>query len=93
MDLKQERGPSVHAAANLKGHDSTVSDNAVETSWSGFAFNGVQSVFTAYFVTYLVEFGYELGAAGFLFSIVVAVAVPCRVLWAGSAVSTSSPVS
>jgi len=33
------------------------------TSWSGFAFNGVQSVFTAYFVTYLVAFGYELGAA------------------------------
>ena len=81
MDLKQERGPSVHAAANLKGHDSTVSDNAVETSWSGFAFNGVQSVFTAYFVTYLVALGYELAAAGFLFSVVVAVAVPCRVLW------------
>ena len=31
------------------------------TSWSGFPFNGVQSVFTAYFVTYLVAFGYELG--------------------------------
>src|SRR5436190_10075247 len=46
-----------------------------------FAFNGVQSVFTAYFVTYLVALGYELAAAGFLFSLVVAVAVPCRVLW------------
>ena len=46
-----------------------------------FAFNGVQSVFTAYFVTYLVALGYELAAAGFLFSVVVAVAVPCRVLW------------
>ena len=46
-----------------------------------FAFNGVQSVFTAYFVTYLVALGYELSAAGFLFSVVVAVAVPCRVLW------------
>jgi MFS family permease len=46
-----------------------------------FAFNGVQSVFTAYFVTYLVALGYELAAAGFLFSIVVAVAVPCRILW------------
>jgi MFS family permease len=45
------------------------------------AFNGVQSVFTAYFVTYLVALGYELAAAGFLFSLVVAVAVPCRVLW------------
>ena len=46
-----------------------------------FAFNGVQSVFTAYFVTYLVALGYELAAAGVLFSVVVAVAVPCRVLW------------
>src|ERR1700720_2527358 len=42
---------------------------------------GVQSVFTAYFVTYLVALGYELAAAGFLFSLVVAVAVPCRILW------------
>ena len=46
-----------------------------------FAFNGIQSVFTAYFVTYLVALGYELAAAGSLFSIVVALAVPCRVLW------------
>jgi len=46
-----------------------------------FAFNGIQSVFTAYFVTYLVALGYELHAAGLLFSVVVAVAVPCRVLW------------
>jgi len=60
---------------------------------SSVALNGVQSVFTTYFVTYLVALGYELGAAGFLFSVVVAVAVPCRVLWAGSAVSTSGPVS
>jgi MFS family permease len=46
-----------------------------------FAFNGVQSVFTAYFVTYLVALGYELAAAGLVFSVVVAIAVPCRVLW------------
>jgi len=46
-----------------------------------FAFNGIQSVFTAYFVTYMAALGYELAAAGFLFSVVVAVAVPCRVLW------------
>jgi MFS family permease len=50
-------------------------------SFACFAFNGVQSVFTAYFVTYLVALGHELAAAGFLFSVVVAVAVPCRVLW------------
>src|SRR6202047_11054 len=50
-------------------------------SFACFAFNGAQSVFTAYFVTYLVALDYELAAAGFLFSFVVAVAVPCRVLW------------
>ena len=50
-------------------------------SFACFAFNGVQSVFTAYFVTYLVSLGYELAAAGFVFSLVVAVAVPCRIMW------------
>jgi hypothetical protein len=50
-------------------------------SFACFAFNGVQSVFTTYFVTYLAALGYELAAAGFLFSVVVAVAVPCRILW------------
>ena len=50
-------------------------------SFACFAFNGIQSVFTAYFVTYLVALGYELAAAGLLFAIVVALAMPCRVLW------------
>lgn len=50
-------------------------------SFACFAFNGIQSVFLAYFVTYLAALGYELAAAGFLFSLVVAVAVPCRILW------------
>ena len=50
-------------------------------SFACFAFNGVQSVFTAYFVSYLAALGYELAAAGFLFSVVLAVAVPCRILW------------
>jgi MFS family permease len=50
-------------------------------SFACFAFNGVQSVFIAYFVTYLVALGFDLAAAGFLFSLIIAVAVPCRVLW------------
>src|SRR5262249_40500660 len=50
-------------------------------SFACFAFNGIQSVFTAYCVTYFVALGYELAAAGVLFSVVVGVAVPCRVLW------------
>jgi len=52
-----------------------------DLSFACFAFNGIQSVFTAYFVTYLVALGQELTAAGMLFSLVIAVAVPCRILW------------
>jgi MFS family permease len=46
-----------------------------------FAFNGLQTVFTSYFVTYLVALGYGLAAAGFVFSMAMVVAVPCRILW------------
>jgi MFS family permease len=46
-----------------------------------FAFNGLQTVFTSYFVTYLVALGYGLASAGLLFSIVMVIAVPCRILW------------
>ena len=46
-----------------------------------FAFNGLQAVFTAYFVTYLTALGYDLVAAGALFSAVIAIAIPCRILW------------
>jgi MFS family permease len=62
-------------ASVLKAHDLRA------LSFACFAFNGVQSVFLAYFVTYLAALGYELAAAGFLFSFIVAVAVPCRILW------------
>ncbi len=50
-------------------------------SFACFAFNGLQSVFIAYFVTYLVALGYDLVAAGSLFSAVIAIAIPCRILW------------
>jgi hypothetical protein len=50
-------------------------------SFACFAFNGLQSVFIAYFVTYLVALGYNLVAAGALFSAVIAIAIPCRILW------------
>jgi MFS family permease len=46
-----------------------------------FAFNGLQTVFTSYFVTFLVTLGYSLAAAGLVFSIAMVVAVPGRVLW------------
>lgn len=51
-------------------------------SYACFAFNGLQAVFTAYMVTYLTALGYDLVAAGALFSTVIAVAIPCRILWA-----------
>jgi MFS family permease len=46
-----------------------------------FAFNGLQTAFTAYFVIYLTVLGYELAAAGFVFSMAVLVAIPCRIFW------------
>ena len=51
-------------------------------SFACFAFNGMQAVFVAYFVTYMTAQGYSLVAAGSLYSTVIAVALPCRILWA-----------
>jgi MFS family permease len=45
------------------------------------AFNGLQTVFIAYFVTYLTTLGYGLAAAGFVFSAATLVAVPGRIFW------------
>ena len=46
-----------------------------------FAFNGIQVVFTSYFVTYLTGIGYTLVEAGSLFSAVIAIAIPGRIVW------------
>ena len=51
-------------------------------SFACFAFNGTQAVFVAYFVTYMTAQGYSLVAAGSLYSTVIAVALPGRILWA-----------
>src|SRR6185436_9532932 len=50
-------------------------------SYACFAFNGVQTVVTTYFVVYLVSLGYTLAAAGVVFSVATAVAMPGRILW------------
>ncbi len=50
-------------------------------SFACLAFNGVQATVTAYFVVYLTTIGYTPVAAGFVFSIAVAVAVPGRIVW------------
>jgi MFS family permease len=57
-------------------------------SFACFAFNGLQTVFTAYFVIYLTGMGYSLALAGLVFSVAMVVAVPGRILWGwlGSAV-------
>jgi len=60
-------------------------------SFACFAFNGLQAVFIAYFVTYLTALGYDLVAAGALFSTVIGIAIPCRILWGWSAASMSHP--
>lgn len=50
-------------------------------SFTSFAFNAAQTIFTVYFVVYLTTLGYTLVAAGFVFSIAVAIAVPGRIVW------------
>ena len=50
-------------------------------SYACLAFNGMQATITAYFVVYLTTIGYTPVAAGFLFSVAVAVAVPGRIVW------------
>ncbi len=50
-------------------------------SFACLAFNGLQATVTAYFVVYLTTIGYTPVAAGFVFSVAVAVAVPGRIVW------------
>jgi len=50
-------------------------------SYACLAFNGLQATVTAYFVVYLTTIGYTPVAAGFVFSVAVAVAVPGRIVW------------
>ena len=50
-------------------------------SFACLAFNGLQTVVTAYFVVYLTTIGYTPVAAGFVFSVAVAIAIPGRILW------------
>lgn len=46
-----------------------------------FIFNGLQQTITTYFVVYLVHLGHTMAAAGVVFSMATAVAVPGRILW------------
>lgn len=46
-----------------------------------FAYNGLQTVFTSYFVVALTELGHGLAAAGLVFSVAMVIAVPGRIFW------------
>lgn len=50
-------------------------------SFACFIFNGLQQMFTTFFVVYLVHLGHTLAAAGVIFSMATAVAVPGRIFW------------
>ncbi len=50
-------------------------------AYACFAFNGMQSIMSGYFVIYMTQLGYDLVTAGYIFSAAVMVAIPCRVLW------------
>jgi MFS family permease len=60
-------------------------------SFACLAFNGLQATVTAYFVVYLTTIGYTPVAAGFVFSVAVAVAVPGRIVWGWLGTSYIAP--
>lgn len=60
-------------------------------SMACFAFNGLQTVFTSYFIIYLVVLGYGLELAGLVFSAAMFIAVPCRILWGWLGSTSISP--
>jgi MFS family permease len=77
---------SPHHAIHLSDFRATITSVLAERELRGlsfacFAFNGLQAVFTAYLVTYLTALGYDLVAAGAMFSTVITIAIPCRILW------------
>jgi MFS family permease len=67
------------------------SSNLRALSFACLAFNGLQATVTAYFVVYLTTIGYTPVAAGLVFSVAVAVAVPGRILWGWLGSSYVSP--
>ena len=59
-----------------------------------FSFVGLQSLFTGFFVLYLVRgLGYDLERAGLVFAIAVAVAVPARIGWGWLATRLMRPAT
>src|SRR5215471_19816976 len=59
VDLENEGCPSVHATADLKGHDSTVSDNAVDDELVG---HGLCDDFARFLDRYAVPLAHHKGS-------------------------------
>lgn len=83
FDVDREPGRPLSPADMRANVAATLRDPALRAlCLAMFAFVGLQSLFTGFFVLYLVRgLGYELERAGLVFAIAVAVAVPGRIFW------------
>ncbi len=83
FDVDREPGRALSPADIRSNVASVLRDPALRAlCLAMFAFVGLQSLFTGFFVLYLVRgLGYELERAGLVFAIAVAVAVPGRIFW------------
>ena len=82
FDSDRIEGQKIHLS-DLKGTIALVlSETRLRRLAFGcFAFVGLQTTLTAFFVIYLTEIGYTLLEAGAVFSISTAVAIPGRIFW------------
>ena len=82
FDSDRIEGQKIHLS-DLKGTITLVlSERRLRRLAFGcFAFVGLQTTLTAFFVIYLTEIGYTLLEAGAVFSIATAVAIPGRIFW------------
>ena len=82
FDSDRIEGQKIHLS-DLKGTITLVlSERRLRgLAFGCFAFVGLQTTLTAFFVIYLTEIGYTLLEAGAVFSIATAVAIPGRIFW------------
>lgn len=82
FDADREPGRSFHASDFLTTVTGVTGEAHLRRlAFACFAFNGLQTVFTSYFVVVLTELGHGLVAAGFVFSVAMVIAVPGRIFW------------